>query len=170
VGDVCTAAGAIDVLAAQDPAQRDRLWDARRQLSPATRAMARFKISEDVVVPRSKIPALLAEVDAISEATGIRTLTYGHAGDGNLHVNFLWNDPDDAPRVDEGLGRLFRAVVSMRGTLSGEHGIGTSKREYLSLEQAPELIAIQRRIKDLFDPKGLLNPGKIFPRTSHGAC
>ena len=170
VGNVCAAEAAIEVLAAQDPAQRDRLWEARRQLSPATRAMARFKISEDVVVPRTRVPDLLVEVDAISESTGVRMLTYGHAGDGNLHVNFLWNDPDDTSRVEQGLDRLFRAVLSMRGTLTGEHGIGTSKSHYLPLEQSPELIELQRGIKRLFDPKDLLNPGKIFPRRGHGAC
>jgi glycolate oxidase len=170
VGDVCAAEAAIEVLAAQDPAQRDRLWEARCQLSPATRAMARFKISEDVVVPRTRVPDILIEVDAISEATGVRMITYGHAGDGNLHVNYLWNDPDDAPRVEQGLERLFRAVIAMRGTLTGEHGVGTSKAEYLPLEQSAELIEIQRGIKRLFDPKGLLNPGKIFPRRGHGAC
>ncbi|MCC6554799.1 MAG: FAD-binding protein [Polyangiaceae bacterium] len=182
-GDVCAGAGALEILAAQDPAQRDRLWEARRRLSPATRAMARFKISEDVVVPRDRIPALLDEVDAIGEATGIRMLTYGHAGDGNLHVNFLWDDPAAGPRVEEGLSRLFHAVVAMRGTLSGEHGIGTSKAEFLPLEQGPELIDLQRRIKAVFDPKGLLNPHKVFPRREaqagraapagvrlHGAC
>jgi glycolate oxidase len=170
VGDACTSAGSLEVLAAQDAAQRDRLWEARRQLSTVTRAMARFKISEDVVVPRMRVPDLLDEVAAISEATGVRLLTYGHAGDGNLHVNFLWTDPDDAPRVEQGLDRLFRAVVGMRGTLTGEHGIGTSKADYLALEQSAELIALQRRLKATFDPEGLLNPGKIFPRTGHGAC
>jgi glycolate oxidase len=170
VGGVCADAGALEVLAAQDPAQRDRLWEARRQMSPATRAMARFKISEDVVVPRTRMVALLAEIDRIREATGIRMLTYGHAGDGNLHVNYLWNDASEAPRVEDGLGRLFRAVVAMGGTLSGEHGIGTSKSEFLPLEQSAELIEIQRRIKAVFDPRGLLNPHKIFPRTRHGAC
>ena len=170
VGDVCAAEGAIEVLAAQDPAQRDRLWEGRRQLSPATRAMARFKISEDVVVPRPKVPDLLAEVDRIAEETGVRMLTYGHAGDGNLHVNYLWDDPEHAPRVERGLERLFCAVIAMRGTLSGEHGIGTSKREFLGLEQSPELIALQLRLKEAFDPRGLLNPGKIFPRRGHGAC
>jgi glycolate oxidase len=170
VGGVCAEAGALDVLAAQDPAQRDRLWEARRQMSPATRAMARYKISEDVVVPRTRMVDLLVEIDRIHERTGVRLLTYGHAGDGNLHVNFLWNDPADAPRVEEGLGQLFRAVLSMRGTLSGEHGIGTSKADYLPLEQSPELIALQRRLKAAFDPLGLLNPHKIFPRRGHGAC
>ncbi len=132
--------------------------------------MARFKISEDVVVPRTRVVDLLGAVARISETTGVRLLTYGHAGDGNLHVNFLWSDPDATPRVEEGLSRLFRAVVAMRGTLTGEHGVGTSKREYLPLEQNPELIALQLRLKAAFDPKGLLNPHKIFPRRGHGAC
>jgi glycolate oxidase len=170
LGGVCDAAGAVEVLAAQDAAQRDRLWEARRQLSHATRAMARHKISEDVVVPRTRIADLLAEVDGIAAETGVRVLTYGHAGDGNLHVNLLWDDPADAPRVERALDRLFRAVVAMRGTLSGEHGIGTCKAAFLPLEQSGELIALQRRLKAAFDPKGLLNPHKIFPRTSHGAC
>jgi glycolate oxidase len=151
-------------------AQRDRLWEARRTLSPATRAMARFKISEDVVVPRTRLVALLGEVARISEETGVHMLNYGHAGDGNLHVNLLWNDPADGPRVSHALERLFHAVIALGGTLSGEHGIGTSKSEYLPLEQSPELIDLQRRLKAVFDPKQLLNPHKIFPRKSHGAC
>src|SRR5262249_17270241 len=153
----------------QDQAQRDRLWEARRQMSPATRAMARYKISEDVVVPRTRMVALLEEIDRIRDAindggsapmppAGVRMLTYGHAGDGNLHVNFLWDDPGHAPRVQDGLGRLFRAVIALGGTLSGEHGIGTSKSEFLALEQSAELIALQQRIKAVFDPRGLLNP------------
>ncbi len=170
VGSVTDDAGALEVLAAQDQAQRDRLWEARRQMSPATRAMARFKISEDVVVPRTKVVALLSEIDRIHQAIGIRLLCYGHAGDGNLHVNFLWDDPEEAPRVEDGLGRLFRAVIDLGGTLSGEHGIGTSKAEFLALEQSAELIALQLRLKAAFDPRGLLNPHKIFPRRGHGAC
>jgi glycolate oxidase len=169
-GGVCDEAGAIEVLAAQDPAQRDRLWEARRQMSPAVRAMARHKISEDVVVPRTRMVELLGEVEGIGRRTGVRMLSYGHAGDGNLHVNFLWDDPADAPRVEEGMGALFRAVIAMGGTLSGEHGIGTSKAEFLPLEQGPDLIALQERLKAAFDPRGLLNPHKIFPRRGHGAC
>jgi glycolate oxidase len=170
VGSVCAESAALDVLAAQDPAQRDRLWEARRQLSPATRAMARFKISEDVVVPRTRLVDLIDEIARISERTGVRMISYGHAGDGNLHVNFLWSDPDQSPKVVEGLEQLFRAVVGMRGTLTGEHGVGTSKAEFLSLEQGHELIDLQRRLKAVFDPKGLLNPHKIFPRKTHGGC
>ncbi len=170
IGEACVKASAIDVLVAQDPSQQARLWAARRALSPATRAMARFKISEDVVVPRMRLPDLLDEIERISEETDIRMLSYGHAGDGNLHVNFLWDDPDASVRVERGLDRLFRAVIGMRGTLSGEHGIGTSKAEYLSLEQSSELIDLQRNIKAVFDPKNLLNPHKIFPRRGHGVC
>jgi glycolate oxidase len=170
VGGVCDEAGALFVLVAQDESQRSRLWEARRQLSPATRAMATFKISEDVVVPRSRLVDLIVETQAISAATGVRVLTYGHAGDGNLHVNFLWDDPAEGARVKDALERLFHAVVGMRGTLSGEHGIGTSKSEYLHLEQSAELIDLQLRLKAVFDPRGLLNPHKIFPRASHRAC
>ena len=139
-------------------------------LSVATRAMAKYKISEDVVVPRPRLPDLLRAIEKMSERTGIRMLSYGHAGDGNLHVNLLWSDPDLSSRVEEALGMLFRAVLSMGGTLSGEHGIGASKAEFLPLEQSAELIELQRRLKAVFDPRGLLNPYKIFPRRGHGSC
>jgi glycolate oxidase len=170
VGNACAEAGAIDVLVAQDESQRSRLWAARKQLSPAVRKLARRKLSEDIVVPRSQIPALLDEVARITERTGVRTLTYGHAGDGNLHVNFLWDDDEHIPRVDEAILQLMHAVIAMRGTLSGEHGIGVLKAPYLGLEQSDELIALQQGIKATFDPKGLLNPGKIFWPRPHRAC
>ncbi len=170
VGGACDAAGALAVLVAQDVAQRDRLWAARRALSPTTRAMAKFKVSEDVVVPRAKIGALLETVDVIRETTGVSMLTYGHAGDGNLHVNFLWNDPAQVADVRVGLDMLFRAVVDYRGTLTGEHGVGLSKASYLPLEQSRAVIDLQKQLKGVFDPKGLLNPGKIFPRAGHGGC
>lgn len=170
VGSRAMDAGALDVLVAQDAAQRERLWAVRRDLSYVTRRMARHKISEDVVVPRQRMGALMDEVRQISEQTGVRMLNYGHAGDGNLHVNLLWDDDGDAPKVKEALEFLFERVIAMRGTLSGEHGIGTSKAEFLHLEQSAELIALQRRIKAQFDPNTILNPGKIFPRRGHGAC
>jgi glycolate oxidase len=170
VGERATEAGAIEVLVAQDEAQRARLWDARRQLSHVTRRMARCKIAEDVVVPRTELASLVAEVRRIGERNRVRTLAYGHAGDGNVHVNFLWDDPADEPRVEAGLRELFHAVIAMRGTLTGEHGVGTSKADFLPLEQSRELIALQQRIKAVFDPKGILNPGKIFPRMGHGNC
>jgi glycolate oxidase len=170
LGEVLTEGGhAVDVVAAQDAAQRARLWEARRMLSPATRKLAKYKLSEDVVVPRSKLVDLFAEVDRIGEATGVRHLTYGHAGDGNLHVNFLWNDASERPAVDAAIDRLMRATVALGGTLTGEHGIGVTKAAYLPLEQSAGLIALQQDLKRVFDPRHLLNPGKIFP-TGHGAC
>ena len=173
VGDACTEAKAIDVLVAQDAAQRDRLWKARKEMSRAVRLLTKHKLSEDVVVPRSRLVDLLNEVDHISERTGVKMLSYGHAGDGNLHVNFLWNEPDEMPSVERAIEQLFRSVVAMRGTLSGEHGIGVLKAPYLPLEQSDELIGVQRRIKATLDPMGLLNPGKIFPtlgQAGHGSC
>lgn len=171
LGDVLTACpGSLDVLAAQDEAQRERLWEARRALSPATKKLARHKLSEDVVVPRSRIGELLTETARIGERHSVKHLTYGHAGDGNLHVNFLWNEPDERPRIDAALFDLMRATIALGGTLSGEHGIGVTKLPYLSLEQSPELIALQRDIKRAFDPKGLLNPGKIFAPQGHRDC
>jgi glycolate oxidase len=170
VGEIALAcARCVDVVVAQDGAQRDRLWAARRSLSRATRKLARHKLSEDVVVPRSRIADLLDRTDEIGAATGIRHLTYGHAGDGNLHVNFLWDDDGERPAVDRAIELLMRATLKLGGTLSGEHGIGVAKAQYLPLEQSGEVIAVQRDIKRVFDPKGLLNPGKIFPN-GHGGC
>jgi glycolate oxidase len=162
-------ASAIDVVAAQDAAQRARLWEARRLLSTATRKLAKYKLSEDVVVPRSRLVALLEETARICEKEGVRHLTYGHAGDGNMHVNFLWDEEGARPSVDRAIDGLMRATIALGGTLSGEHGIGVSKAAYLPLEQGSELVALQQDIKRAFDPGGLLNPGKIFP-TGHGVC
>jgi glycolate oxidase len=139
-------------------------------LSRATRKLAKHKLSEDIVVPRTRIADLLARMDAIGDETGVRHLSYGHAGDGNLHVNFLWNDDAARPAVDRAIGLLMQATVDLGGTLSGEHGIGVSKAQYLPLEQSEDLIALQRDIKRAFDPKDLLNPGKIFPTGGHKAC
>jgi glycolate oxidase len=97
-------------------------------------------------------------------------VTYGHAGDGNLHVNFLWDDPIEVPKIDAAIRQLFLDGVELGGTLSGEHGIGVLKAPYLGMEQSPELISLQRDVKRLFDPEGLLNPGKIFPNPGHGPC
>jgi glycolate oxidase len=170
VGEVAVASdGCVDVVVAQDGVQRDRLWAARRMLSKATRRLARHKLSEDVVVPRSRVADLLARVDDIGAQTRVRHLAYGHAGDGNLHVNFLWDDDAERPAVERAIGMLMRTTVELGGTLSGEHGIGVSKMPYLRLEQSLELVELQLAVKRAFDPKGLLNPGKIFP-TGHSAC
>lgn len=159
----------IDVVAAQDAAQRGRLWESRRMLSVATRKLAKYKLSEDVVVPRSRLTRLLDEASRICATENVRHLTYGHAGDGNMHVNFLWDDDSERPAVDRAIDGLMRATISLGGTLSGEHGIGVTKAAYLPIEQGQELVSLQQDLKRAFDPSGLLNPGKIFP-TGHTSC
>jgi glycolate oxidase len=173
VGNAMLDAGALDVLVADKGSERERLWAARRELSHTLRRAARNKLSEDVVVPRSRIAGLLAVCRQLAEQHRIVMPTYGHAGDGNLHVNFLWEDDSQRPAVDAAIRALFENVVAMGGTLSGEHGIGVLKAPYLPIEQSAGLIALQERIKDVFDPRGILNPGKIFPGAAkryHGAC
>lgn len=172
-GNVLTDIGALEVLVAQNSSERERLWASRRELSHSLRRLAKNKLSEDVVVPRTKIADLLRTCAELSDENELVIPTYGHAGDGNLHVNFLWDDPAQKQKVDRAIRRLFERVIELRGTLSGEHGIGVLKAPYLPLEQSPALIALQQRIKDVFDPKHILNPGKIFPADAkrfHGAC
>lgn len=159
---VCLDGGALDVLLAQDEAQREKIWEPRRYLSVTLAETAPRKMSEDIVVPRSQIPAMLAEVERISSEQRIRLATYGHAGDGNLHVNVLYDDASK-DRADRAVIAVMTAAIGLGGTISGEHGVGLTKRELIALEQPEPLIALQKQIKAVFDPAGILNPGKIFP-------
>ncbi len=170
VGEACTDVGATEVLVAQHGGERERLWQVRRSMSRALRARAKYKLSEDVVVPRSRVPELLERVAVISAEAHVPMPAYGHAGDGNLHVNLLWNDPSEHPAVHRAIEALFRTTIELGGTLSGEHGIGVLKAPYLHLEQSEGLMALQRRLKSVFDPYGLLNPGKVLPPRGHLAC
>lgn len=163
LGDICAGQGATETLVAQDASQREKLWAARRVISPALRALKPHKISEDIVVPRSKIPEVIERLKAMGAELGLTVATYGHAGDGNLHANILYEGAHQRPLVDEALRRMLVMTVELGGTITGEHGVGHAKREYLSLEQSPALIDLQRRLKAFFDPSGLLNPSKIFP-------
>ena len=163
--DSCRSAGATDLRAARNDAEREALWRVRRDLSPALRALAPLKINHDVVVPRARVPALFRAVAALGESSGLRLACFGHVGDGNIHVNFLL-DPSDAEavrRARDAERRLFEEVLALEGSISGEHGIGFTKAPYLDLELSPEAIALLRRLKQAFDPRGILNPGKIFP-------
>jgi glycolate oxidase len=173
LGNILFDLDALEVLVAQHSGERERLWASRRELSHSLKRQAANKLSEDVVVPRTKMAELLGYCAELAERNALVIPTYGHAGDGNLHVNFLWNDPDEKARVDAAIKALFQRVVDLHGTLSGEHGIGILKAPYLPMEQSPALIALQEKIKDVFDPKHILNPGKIFPADAkrfHGAC
>jgi glycolate oxidase len=160
--NVMLQAGALRVVTASDPQERERLWETRREMSRALRKTARFKLSEDVVVPLSRIADLIDTCQLIAREHGIRVVSHGHAGDGNLHVNLLWDRDEQHGAAERAVRRLFEAVIAMGGCLTGEHGIGVLKAPYLGLEQSEELIALQKRIKSLFDPYAILNPGKIF--------
>jgi glycolate oxidase len=170
VGNAMVDAGALDVLVAREGSERDKLWNARKVMSRTIRSLARHKMSEDVVVPPAHLAALLDRVREIGDREKLRLPAYGHAGDGNLHVNFLWDDDGERARVNRGIETLFEDVIALGGTLSGEHGLGTTKAPYLHLEQSDALIALQRRIKDAFDPAGILNPGKVLPATTRHDC
>ncbi len=163
LGEICTEHGALETVVAQSSEQREKLWAARRSLSTALRGLKACKISEDIAVPRSKIPEVIQQLKAMGDELGLTVATYGHAGDGNLHANILYDGPADRPRVDEAIARMLTLTVAAGGTITGEHGVGYAKRDFLGLEQSPELIDLQRRLQRFFDPSGLMNPGKIFP-------
>ena len=165
-GAVCEEEGAREVIVARDDADRERLWQTRRLVSRSLREAHAFKVSEDIVVPPGSIAEMLRRCDAIGGRQRLLMATFGHAGDGNLHVNVLTDEnhrePSVAKRIDAALGEIFRAALDLGGTLSGEHGIGIAKAKYMAWEQSAEVIEWQKRLKRLWDPRELLNPGKIF--------
>jgi glycolate oxidase len=159
------AAGATEVVHARDEAQRQGLWRVRRELSLSLKMVAGLKFNHDVVVPKARIPALFTLVQRIASEHRLRIPCFGHAGDGNIHVNIMVDpaDTDEVRRAHEAEQLLFEGVVAMEGSISGEHGIGFSKAPFLPIELGPDEIALMKRVKAAFDPHGLLNPGKIFP-------
>jgi len=162
----CRAAGATEILVAEDPDAREALWRVRRELSYSLKTVGGLKINHDVVVPRGRIPELFVLIEELRRESGLRIPAFGHAGDGNIHVNIML-DPDDADAVRRARAaerRLFEGVVALEGSITGEHGIGFSKAPFIGLELSQETLALMRRVKQAFDPQGILNPGKIFPR------
>ncbi|MEN8198805.1 MAG: FAD-linked oxidase C-terminal domain-containing protein [Thermodesulfobacteriota bacterium] len=143
------------------------IWKARRSISPASYQLSPNKISEDVVVPRSRIPELVNFCESLSRRLHIPILTFGHAGDGNIHVNIMTEEasPEKIDKGERAKEELFHKVISLEGSLSGEHGVGITKSKYLALELDKTAIRIMGQLKKLFDPDDILNPGKIFPDT-----
>lgn len=155
----------LELMRAADEADAQTVWAARYALSPLLKKLSPKRINEDVAVPVSQLASLIAGLEEIAQRSGLPIVNFGHAGNGNIHVNLLV-DPENAATMEKVpaiLEELFRLVVTLGGTLSGEHGVGTQKREFLPLEQDAATIALQRRLKTLFDPEGILNPGKLFP-------
>ncbi len=153
-----------EVLFADTEAQKEELWKIRKNIGPAIKAHSVYK-AEDVVVPRSNLPALITGIKAIGRENGFNSVCYGHLGDGNLHVDILKesiSDYDWNNKVVNALGDIFKLTVSLGGTLSGEHGIGIAKRPYMPIAMKETNLMLMRQIKKVFDPNGILNPGKIF--------
>lgn len=153
-----------EILFAEDQAKKDSLWRMRRVVGEAVKKHSIYK-EEDTVVPRFQLPELLRTVKSIGEEFGFQSVCYGHAGDGNLHINILKGTLSDEAWKNElpkAIRKLFQEVVKLGGTLSGEHGIGYVQKGYMDIAFSDKALALMRSIKDLFDPKGILNPGKIF--------
>ncbi|MEW5734621.1 MAG: FAD-linked oxidase C-terminal domain-containing protein [Thermodesulfobacteriota bacterium] len=161
---VCTARGAYQVLPA-GAGQAAALWKARKALSPALFRLGPDKINEDIVVPRDRIPDMVARVDEIRLRTGLAMVTFGHAGDGNMHVNVMLDraNPAQAELAEKAVSEIFDYTLALGGTLSGEHGVGLTKMPYIGREIDPLTMSLMREIKKVFDPHNILNPGKMFP-------
>lgn len=157
--------GLIDLQAARNAAEAENLWAARKALSPALRSLAPKKVNEDVAVPVSRLPELIRGVGALSQRHGIRIVCFGHAGNGNIHVNLLANpdDPAQMVAIEACLHEVFRLVLSLEGTLSGEHGVGIDKRDFVAWEIDAPTLSMMHAVKRAFDPAGILNPGKALP-------
>ena len=162
---ICHACNALHVKIAKDEAERESLWKARQSVAPALARKAPNKLGEDITVPRSAIPEAVHRFKAISAKYGLPIVIFGHAGDGNLHPNILFDkrDPQQWAKVEKMVGEVFSTSLELGGTLSGEHGVGTLKRPYMEQALGPLSIEIQKRIKQAMDPLNILNPGKVFP-------
>jgi len=160
--------GLLEIKTAKSDQEAADLWALRKALSPALRKISPKKINEDVVVPISKLPSLIAGLEKLSDKYSIPIVNFGHAGNGNIHVNLLY-DPDDeqqAKRVHLCLNDVFSLVLELKGSLSGEHGVGLEKRDYIQRELDPVSLRLMHQVKQQFDPNGILNPGKMLPETN----
>lgn len=162
--EVCRAAGAVEVRIAGNEAERNELWRARRSVSGSLARKRPNKLGEDISVPRSAIPETVRRIKEIALTHNLPIVVFGHAGDGNLHPNILFDkrDPDEWARVQRAVADIFRLAVEVGGTLSGEHGVGTLKKPYLESAVGPLAIGVMRSVRRALDPNGILNPGKVF--------
>ncbi len=165
IADIARAHNAREVTVAGDAAEAERLWAARRAISPSLARRRPNKLGEDIAVPRSAIPQMVRRVREIAARHDLEIPLFGHIGDGNLHPNILCdkNDRAEMLRVTAAAREIFETAVALGGTLSGEHGIGLLKKQFLELDLGADAVALMRRIKSAVDPDGIMNPGKIFP-------
>jgi glycolate oxidase len=165
VREVCGRCGAREVKMARDEAERTELWRGRKLVSPAIARIKPTKISEDITVPKSRIPEAFRRLQGIRDKYGLHLVIFGHAGDGNLHPNIVCDkrDAEEMRRVEQAVADIFALAIELGGTLSGEHGIGTMKASFMEDELGAVGVEMMRRIKQAWDPHNILNPGKIFP-------
>jgi len=170
-GEILDSTGAAEVIAAVSPREQEELWGLRRAAGEAVKALSTYK-EEDCAVPRSRIVDLVLGVKEIAAGHGVRTICYGHAGDGNIHVNVLRMDADDRTWTEElprAIEEIFRLTISLGGTITGEHGVGYTQRRYLPIQLGEAELDVLRRIKGAFDPRGDLNPEKVLPDAGQGS-
>ena len=161
---ICEDNEAFEVRKAGTEEERDDLWAVRRSISPALYAISKGKVNEDICVPRSNLTRMLERIAEIGEKYKLKIANFGHAGDGNIHVNILIDPsvPEELESAEAAASDIFEETVNLGGTLSGEHGVGNTKSKYLSIEVKPRELKLMKDIKALFDPNGILNPGKMF--------
>ncbi len=165
VRETSMGCGALHFETASNEEEAEMLWETRRELSEALMALKPNRVSEDIVVPRTRLPDMVAVLERLGEKYALPIPAFGHAGDGNIHVNIMFDKskPAEEEKVDRVVRDLFEEVIGMGGTISGEHGIGITKSSFIEMELSRPALALMSRLKKAFDPKGVLNPGKIFP-------
>lgn len=165
-GKICAEAGAADVLVAEDRGLRDRIWKTRRAVTEGLRLLSPVHAKQDVSVPPAAIPAFIRRARAAAREERLDAVCFGHAGDGNIHLNLLGAGVPEAEwpeRKTRAERRILEEALALGGVISGEHGIGLVKRAYLGLGYSPPAIDLMKALKRACDPRGILNPGKIFP-------
>lgn len=173
IHDLIKPLGLVQFRAAKDDAESEALWKVRRLVSPSLRDVNPHKFNEDIVVPRSKVPVVIRQIEKIQQKYDIPIVNFGHAGDGNIHVNVMINKeiPGQEEKAHEAIKEIFQAALDLNGTMSGEHGVGLAKQPFIEMELTPAQIRVMQGIKLALDPNNILNPGKIFPwkDTPHAA-
>jgi len=163
IKEICLQQGAREVTIAHSREEEEQLWKARRSISPALLRLNPHKINEDINVPISQIPEIIRRISKIAQKYQLINVNFGHAGDGNIHTNLMINrdNPEELKRAEQAVKEIFEATLERGGTISGEHGIGITKAPYLEMEIGKQNQAFMKRIKNLLDPNGILNPGKL---------
>jgi glycolate oxidase len=164
IDEITSGLNRLEMKIAENEEETQTLWKARRALSPASYRLNPTKMAEDITVPRTEIATFIREAKKIADERNLKIINFGHAGDGNLHTSIMIDEKngDEKERAEEAIEEIFKLTVRLGGTLSGEHGVGTTKAPYLHLELKHDAIEVMKKIKAVLDPNNILNPGKIF--------